>query len=164
MKYELDIQYFAGDNGDLGSYGISAGTKLAWGELGQDGAFPSTYEDLLGCTQIPDLGSAPENVDSTTLDNLKYRTGVPGLIDLGSLDFPFNLETPSAAANINTIAGLDEDTVYAWRVTYASGITVQIKSRARYHFNAVGVNEIESFTLTLTPEDGLTINVPNGGV
>ncbi len=147
------------NNGTLGSYKISAGSKLSYGELTQ-GAFPSTWTDLLGCTEIPDLGSSPDNVDSTTLDNLKYNTSVPGLIDIGTIDFPFNLELPAATANINIIAGLDEDTVYGWKVTYASGITVQMKSKARYNFNAVGVNEIESFTLHLTPEDGLTINVP----
>lgn len=148
------------NNGTLGSYRISAGTKLAYGALGTGGALPSTWTDLLGATEIPELGSAPEMVDSTTLDNLKYTTGVPGLIDLGTIDFPFNLENPSATANINVIAGLAEDTVYGWQVTYASGIKVAFKSKPRYSFNAVGVNEIESFTLHLTPEDGLTVTLP----
>lgn len=152
------------DNGTLGSYKISAGSKLSYGALGTGGALPSSWTDLLGCTEIPELGSAPEMVDSTTLDNLKYTTGVPGLIDLGTIDFPFNLEMPSATANINVIAGLDESTVYGWKVTYASGITVTFKSKPRYSFNAVGVNEIESFTLHVTPEDGLTITVPTASI
>ena len=40
------------------------------------------------------------------------------------------------------------------------GVEVVFKSKPRYTFNAVGVNELESFTLHLTPEDGLTVNVP----
>lgn len=151
------------DNGTIGSYKISAGSKLSYGEL-SNGEFPTTWNDLLGCTEIPELGSAPDNVDSTTLDNLKYNTSVPGLIDIGTIDFPFNLELPAAAANINVISGLDEDTVYGWQVTYASGITVKMKSKPRYSFNAVGVNEIESFSLHLTPEDGLTIDVPSSSI
>ena len=150
------------DNGTLGLYGISAGSKLSYCTLQNDGTFPSTptWQDLLGCTEIPELGTAPENVDSTTLDNLKFRTSVPGLMDLGTIDFPFNLEKPAATANINLIAGLTETTVYGWKVAYASGITVKFKSKARYSFNSTGVNELETFTLHLTPEDELDITVP----
>lgn len=149
------------NNGTLGTYGISAGSKLSYGSLGSGGALPSSWTDLLGCTEIPEIGAAPDSVDSTTLDNLKYKTSVPGLIDIGTLDFPFNLEHPKSGANINVIAGLDEATVYGWKVTYASGITVTFKSKARYSFNAASVNELETFTLHLTPEDGITITVPN---
>ena len=144
----------------LGTYKISAGSKLSYGTLGSGGAMPTSWTDLLGCTEIPEIGSAPENVDSTTLDNLTYRTYVPGLMDLGTLDFPFNLENPASSANINKIAGLTATTVYGWKITYASGITVTFKSKARYSFNSVGVNELESFTLHLTPESELTITVP----
>ena len=152
------------ENGTLGSYKISAGTKLSYGLLGSQGAMPSSWTDLLGATEIPELGSAPDNVDSTTLDNLKYNTSVPGLIDIGTIDFPFNLENPSSSANINVIAGLDDDTVYGWKVTYSTGITVTFKSKARYSFDQVGVNEIQGFTLHLTPEDGLNINVPSATI
>lgn len=141
------------------AYGISAGSKLSYATI--TGGVVGTYNDLKGCTQIPDLGSTPEAVDSTTLDDLKYKTSVAGLIDLGTIDFPFNLEHPAATSNINVIAGLNESTTYAWKVTYASGVTVTFKSKPRYSFNAVGVNELETFTLHLTPEDGLTVNVPS---
>lgn len=144
----------------LGTYKISAGSKLSYGALGTGGAFPSSWTDLLGCTEIPEIGGAPDTVESTTLDNLVYRTYVKGLQDLGTLDFPFNLETPSASSNINVIAGLNADTLYGWKITYASGITVQLKSKPSYSFNAVGVNEIESFTLHLIPEGEPTITVP----
>lgn len=145
----------------LGTYGISAGSKLSYGALGSGGTMPSTWTDLLGCTEIPEIGGSPDTVESTTLDNLKYRTYVKGLQDLGTLDFPFNLEKPAASANINVIAGLDEDTLYGWKITYASGITVTFKAKPSYSFNAAGVNELESFTLHLIPVSEPTITVPN---
>ena len=148
----------------LGNYAISAGSKLSYGALGAGGAYPSSWTDLLGCTEIPEIGGAPDTVESTTLDNLVYRSYVKGLQDLGSLDFPFNLETPAATSNINIIAGLNADTIYGWKITYASGITVQLKSKPSYSFNAVGVNEIESFTLHLIPTTEPTITVPTGSV
>lgn len=140
-------------------YKISAGSKLSYGELA-NGAFPLSWTDLKGCTEIPEIGGAPDTVESTTLDNLVYRSYVKGLQDLGTLDFPFNLENPAAASNINVISGLDEDTLYGWQITYASGITVKIKSKPSYSFNAVGVNEIESFTLHLIPEEEPVITIP----
>jgi len=141
-------------------YKISAGSKLSYGTLGTGGALPTTWTDLAGCTEIPEIGGAPDTVESTTLDNLVYRSYVKGLQDLGTLDFPFNLESPSASSNINIISGLDADTQYGWKITYASGITVTFKSKPSYSFNAVGINEIESFTLHLVPEDEPTITVP----
>ena len=141
-------------------YKISAGSKLSYGPLGTGGVFPSSWTDLNGCTEIPEIGGAPDTVESTTLDNLVYRSYVKGLQDLGTLDFPFNLELPSATSNINVIAGLDADTLYGWKITYASGVTVQLKSKPSYSFNAVGINEIESFTLHLIPEEEPTITVP----
>lgn len=140
-------------------YKISAGSKLSYGEL-NNGAYPSSWIDLKGCTEIPEIGGAPDTVESTTLDNLVYRSYVKGLQDLGTLDFPFNLEIPAASSNINVIAGLDKDTLYGWQITYASGITVKIKSKPSYSFNSVGINEIESFTLHLIPEEEPTITVP----
>ncbi len=142
----------------LGKYKISAGAKLSYAEI-KSGA-PGTYNDLLGCTQIPQLLDAPEAVDSTTLDNLKNKTNIPGLQDVGQVEFPFNLEVPATGANINTIAGLSSTTSYSWKVTYASGITVTFESKPSYYFNEVGVNEIESFTLVLTPETDLAVVVP----
>ena len=144
------------------AYGISAGSKLSYATI--TGGVVGTYTDLAGCTQIPDLGSAPEMVDSTTLDDLVYKTGVLGLIDLGTLEFPFNLDVDAAVENITTVAQLDRDTVYSWKITYASGVEVVFKSRARYSFNAVGANELETFTLYLTPADGFNITVPNTSV
>lgn len=141
-------------------YKISAGSKLSYGNLGTGGALPSNWTDLNGCTEIPEIGGAPDTVESTTLDNLVYRSYVKGLQDLSTLDFPFNLEVPEASANINVIAGLDKDTLYGWKITYASGITVTIKSKPSYSFNSVGINEIESFTLHLVPEEEPVITVP----
>ncbi|MBR4610201.1 MAG: hypothetical protein IKO38_07115 [Erysipelotrichaceae bacterium] len=148
----------------LGKYGISAGSKLSYGSLGAQGAMPTSWNDLIGCTEIPEIGGAPDTVESTTLDNLKYRTYVKGLQDLGTLDFPFNLESPAATANINVIAGLNADVVYGWKITYASGITVTFKSKPSYSFNSTGVNELETFTLHLIPEGEPTISVPTASV
>lgn len=145
------------------AYKISAGSKLSYGAL-VDGAFPTSWTDLAGCTEIPEIGGAPDTVESTTLDNQKFRSYVKGLQDLNVLDFPFNLENPNSSANINVIAGLSEDTLYGWQITYATGITVKIKSKPSYSLDAVGVNEIQAFTLHLVPEEEPVITVPSTSI
>ena len=137
---------------------LSAGGKLSYATI--TGGTIGTYNDLKACTQLPQIGSAPDTVDTTSLDNLKYRTATPGLQELGVLDFPFNLENPAAAANINTIASLNENTLYSWKVTKASGITHVFPAKPRYSFNEVGVNQLESFTLHLMPEDEIVTTIP----
>lgn len=39
-----------------------------------------------------------------------------------------------------------------------------MESKPSYYFNEVGVNEIESFTLVLTPEGDLGVTVPTTSV
>lgn len=139
---------------ELGKYNISAGASLSYSSDG------SSFTKIKGLTSIPQLLGTPEAVDTTTLDNLKNKTSIPGLQELDQLEFPFNLENPEASANINVISGLDKNTVYYWKVTYASKVEVTIKSKPSYYFNEVGTNEIESFTLVLTPEDDLDVKIP----
>ena len=40
-------------------------------------------------TQVPDIGSSPKAIDTSNKDNRKYTTSIPGLQDLGTLDFTF---------------------------------------------------------------------------
>lgn len=143
----------------MADFKISAGSKLSFAEI--TSGTVGTYTDLTSCTQIPEIGGAPETVETTSLDNAKFRTNTIGLQDLGVLDFPFNLELPSATSNINVVAGLDADELYSWKITYASGITVVFKSKPNYSFNQVGINEIESFALHLAPIEEPVITVPS---
>ncbi len=52
----------------------------------------SGYIDLVGVKSIPALTSAPDNLETTTLNETEYKTYIPGLKDLGgALEFTFNL-------------------------------------------------------------------------
>lgn len=52
----------------------------------------SGYTELKGIKSIPALNSAPDTLDTTTLNETEYKTSIPGLKDMGgSLSFTFNL-------------------------------------------------------------------------
>lgn len=52
----------------------------------------SGYTRIYGIKSTPSLNPAPDTIETTTLDELEYKTYVDGLKDLGgSLEFLFNL-------------------------------------------------------------------------
>lgn len=52
----------------------------------------SSYTELVGIKSIPSMNPAPENLDTTTLNEEEYKTSIPGLKDLGgALSFTFNM-------------------------------------------------------------------------
>ena len=52
----------------------------------------SGYKRIYGIKSTPSLNPAPDTIETTTLDELEYKTYVDGLKDLGgALEFTFNL-------------------------------------------------------------------------
>lgn len=52
----------------------------------------SAYTELKGIKTIPALNSAPDNLETTTLNETKYKIYIPGLKDTGgALELVFNL-------------------------------------------------------------------------
>lgn len=49
----------------------------------------STWKKLIDVKEVPDLGKAPSNIDTTTLSD-SMKTGIPGLLDPGALEFTAN--------------------------------------------------------------------------
>lgn len=146
----------------MAEYKIMTGAKLEYCPL-SNGEIPQSpsWNQIIGLNSLPDIGTAPESVEATTFDDLVYKSYVPGLMDLDNLEFGFNLETPSATANITVVHGLVvADVQYGWKITYANGITIVFISKARETFTGGAPGELSKFSLNLTPANGLTITVP----
>lgn len=71
----------------------TAGVSLVYAVEATAGTRPTSgYIKLTGLKSTPSLNPAPETLESTTLDELEFKTYVKGLRDLGgSLEFTFNL-------------------------------------------------------------------------
>ena len=74
-------------------YLSTIGVHLKYAVEAVAGTRPTTgYTDLVGVKSIPALTSAPDNLETTTLNETEYKTYIPGLKDLGgALSFTFNL-------------------------------------------------------------------------
>lgn len=69
------------------------GVQLHYAVESSAGTRPTTgYTRIYGIKSTPSLNPAPEAIETTTLDELEYKTYVDGLKDLGgALEFTFNL-------------------------------------------------------------------------
>lgn len=69
------------------------GVQLHYAVETEAGTRPETgYTRIYGVKSTPSLNPAPDAIETTTLDELEYKTYVDGLKDLGgALEFTFNL-------------------------------------------------------------------------
>ena len=71
----------------------TAGIKLRYAVESTKGTRPTSgYTALTGAKTTPSLNPSPETLETTTLDELEWKTYIDGLKDLGgALEFTFNL-------------------------------------------------------------------------
>lgn len=111
------------ENEENKSYSSYNGSKLEYKK-------GSTWTQIPGLLKIPAIGGEPNEISTTTLDNTKYETSQYGLMPAVKLAYEFNLEDPSAEANIKLASDLeDAKSIDEWRITYANGITVEYRSK-----------------------------------
>ena len=82
----------------------TAGVQLLYAAETTAGTRPTTgYTRIKGIKSTPSLNPAPDTLETTTLDELEYKTYIDGLKDLGgALEFTFNL-TEELITNWSTL-------------------------------------------------------------
>lgn len=142
------------------NYTASAGTKLEYATT-QNGSYTRIY----GLKSVPAIGDEPNKIDSTTLDNEKFETEVDGLMPAPKLNYEFNMEDPNAEANINLVDSLaTTGNVYYWKLTYSNGIVHTYRSKVKYGFKEIGINEIAGFTMYHSPVEEIVTTIPSASV
>lgn len=134
----------------------SAGTKIEYSET-ENG----TYTRILGVKTIPAIGDEPNKISTTCLDNTKYETEIDGLMPAPKMSFDFNMEDPSAEANIKTVDTLaTSGKSYYWKITKSNGIVHTYKSKVKYGFKQLDINAISEFTMYHAPENEIVTTIP----
>lgn len=140
----------------MATYQILNGSKLEYSTTKT-----GSYTQIVGLKTMPDFGSTPNKVDTTTLDNTKYETSINGLIPAVDLTYEFNLEAPSATSNIKKAYDLSEtNTSYWWKVTLNDGITILYQSKVAIGIKGGSSEDLETFEMYHAPEGELEITVP----
>ena len=143
-------------NEDEKKYSIMNGSKLEYSETES-----GEYKKINGLKTTPDVGGEPNQIDTTDLDNIVFETSMPGLKPAQKYDFEFNMENPSATANIKVANDLeDSDKDYFWKYTLSNGILVQFKSKVRNTIKGGSNGDLNGFTMHLAPIGEPEITIP----
>lgn len=137
------------------NYSTMNGAKLEYSETEA-----GTYKRIKGLKNTPDIGGEPNEVDTTDLDNTEFETSQYGLKPAQKYDFEFNMENPSATANIKVASDLeDSKKEYYWKYTLSNGILVKFKSKVRTTIKGGSNGDLNGFTMHLAPIAEPTIKI-----
>lgn len=121
-----------------------------------------TYEKLIDIKDFPDLGGAPEMLETTTLSD-GAQTYIPGIQSLEALEFTANY-TKTDYTTLVALAGTDADYAVWFGATETGGVITPDGSDGKFAFKGQlsvfvaggGVNEVVDMTITIAPSTVIT--------
>lgn len=129
------------------NYHAYSQTKLEYSE-----SKSGNYNRIYGLRVVPDIGSEPEDIETTTLDNEKFKTSILGLQDVQKYTFEFNMEDPSAESNYKKACDIeDSKKVYYWKLTLSNGVVISFRSKATTAIQGGEYGDLIGFSMTLAP-------------
>lgn len=124
----------------------------------------AAWEKLIDIKEFPDLGGAPEMLETTTLSD-KMQTYIPGIQSLDSLEFTANY-TLEEYKKLKQMENTENDFA-VWFGGTESGDTVtptgdsgKFKFKGFLSVNAkgAGTNEVVGMTITIAPSSAISID------
>ena len=124
-----------------------------------------TWEKLIDIKDFPDLGGAPEMLETTTLSD-GAQTYIPGIQSLEALEFTANY-TKADYTTLAALAGNDTDYAVWFGGTESAGTLTPSGSDGKFSFKGElsvyptggGVNEVVGMAITIAPST--VINLDN---
>ncbi len=134
---------------------LANGAKLEYQKSGA-----STWTKLLGLKEIPEMGTEPEKVENTTLeDDIKqYEMGIG---DAGDVTYKFKYDNSGADSPYRLMrAAQDSGEVLKFKETLKDGTTTEFNGQASVKRTGGGVNGVIEFNLNIALQGKLTITDP----
>lgn len=124
----------------------------------------STYEKLVDIKDFPDLGGAPEMLETTTLSD-KMQTYIPGIQSNDALEFTANY-TKADFDTLKALEGTESDFAVWFGGNESGGVVTPDGSNGKFEFKGQlsvhvvggGVNEVVDMTITIAPSTIITIS------
>lgn len=138
------------------NYSTYNGTKLEYAETAN-----GDRTQIKGLLKVPDIGGEPNSIDTTTLDNTRYETAKYGLMPAVKLPYEYNLEDPSATANIKLASDLeDSKKTYYWWLTLPNGIVLSYQSAVITDIKGGGSGDLIKFGMYHNPIKEIERTIP----
>lgn len=117
----------------------------------------SAYEKLIDIKDFPDLGGAPEMLETTTLSD-RMQTYIPGIQSLDALEFTANY-TKEDFITLSAMSGVEHDFAVCFGGTETASSVTPTGSEGKFEFKGQlsvypvggGVNEVVDMKITIAP-------------
>lgn len=131
--------------------------------LMKKGTSNSSYEKLIDIKDFPDLGGAPEMLETTTLSD-KMQTYIPGIQSLDALEFTANY-TKEDYTKLKALEGTECEFAVWFGGTESGGTLTPTGTDGKFEFKGQlsafpvggGVNEVVDMTVTIAPSTPITV-------
>ena len=122
----------------------------------------SQYEKLIDIKDFPDLGGAPEMLETTTLSD-SMQTYIPGIQSLDALEFTTNY-TKEDYETLKALEGTELYFAIWFGGTVSGGTATPTGEHGKFNFKGSlsafptggGVNEVVGMTITIAPSTPIT--------
>lgn len=123
----------------------------------------NTWEKIIDIKDFPDLGGAPEMLETTTLSD-SMQTYIPGIQSLDALEFTANYSKEDFT-KLKALEGVENDYAVWFGGTEAAGSATPTGSDGKFEFRGQlsvfpvggGVNEVVDMTITIAPSTPITV-------
>lgn len=125
------------------------------------------YEKLIDIKDFPDLGGAPEMLETTTLSN-SMQTYIPGIQSLDALEFTANYDKTDFEA-LKALEDAEGDYAVWFGGLTAGSDVIPDGSDGKFYFKGKlsvfvvggGVNEVVDMTITIAPSTSIAVDEDN---
>lgn len=134
---------------------LANGAKLGFKKSGG-----SSFTDLPGLKEIPEMGIEPEKVENTCLTdkNKQYENGIG---DPGDLVYKFRYENTKADSPYRVMRkAQDSGEVLDFQETLIDGTTTEFSGQVSVKRTGGGVNGVVEFNLSIALQSELAVNDP----
>ena len=123
----------------------------------------ASYEKLIDIKDFPDLGGAPEMLETTTLSD-KMQTYIPGIQSLDALEFTANY-TKEDFTKLKALEGVEHEFAVWFGGTEEANVLTPTGTDGKFQFKGQlsafpvggGVNEVVGMTVTIDPSTPITM-------
>lgn len=120
----------------------------------------STYQEIAGLQECPELGGSADNVDVTTLADGNYKY-IQGIKDFGDLAFTFLYDNSGTDSNYRVLRGFeDAGTIVEWQVKFPDNTTFSFSGQVATATGSAAVNAAITFTATITLNSDIVVGNP----
>lgn len=129
--------------------------------LGYSATIPATtYTDLDGLQEVPEMGGKPDKIDVTTLADSQKRY-IQGLTDPGDLAFTFLYANGATTDAFRVLKGLEvSGALTAFQVGFPDGTKFAFNAYVQVSTASIKTGAALGFTLNLTVNTAIAVTNP----